>query len=346
MTRDAAPAIWVRRGGLAVLGLGAVALLFFAAATVGQFPVSLSDVARILWEGVTGLPQDVSDRARAVVMDIRVPRLASALLVGLALSAAGATYQAVFRNPLVAPDILGVTSGAGLGAVLAIFLSLPVAAIQGVAFVFGLGAVTLVYAVSRAVKGAHDPILVLVLAGVVIGAVMGAGIAVLTYLADPYDQLPAITFWLMGSLAGVTFSDLGNAWPAVALGLGPLLFLRWRVNLMSLGDDEARALGVDTERLRLILVVCATLATSSVVAIAGTIGWVGLIIPHMARFVVGPEFSRLLPATILMGAVYLLGVDTIARAATTVEIPLGVLNAFVGAPLFLWVLARARLSWR
>ncbi|HAD87438.1 MAG TPA: iron ABC transporter permease [Rhodospirillaceae bacterium] len=346
MTGGETAAVWTRRALGYGLGLGAVAMLFFAAATVGRYPVSMIDVARILWEGMTGLPRDLGDSARAVVLDIRVPRLTAALLVGVALSAAGATYQSVFRNPLVAPDILGVTSGAGLGAVLAIFLSLPVAAIQAMAFVFGLGAVTLVYSVARAVRGAHDPILVLVLAGVVIGAVMGAGIAVLTYLADPYDQLPAITFWLMGSLAGVTFADLATAWPAVALGLVPLLFLRWRVNLMSLGDDEARALGVDTERLRLVLVVCATLATSAVVAIAGTIGWVGLIIPHMARFLVGPEFSRLLPATILLGAIYLLGVDTLARAATTVEIPLGVLNAFVGAPLFLWVLARARLSWR
>ncbi len=338
--------VWTRRAFFAVIAMGGLVALFFAAATVGQYPVTVGDVARALWEGLTGVPQELPDQVRAVVMDIRVPRLVSALLVGLALSAAGATYQAVFRNPLVAPDILGVTAGAGLGAVLAIFLSLPIAGIQAMAFVFGLGAVTLVYSVSRAVKGAHDPILVLVLAGVVISAVMGAGIAVLTFLADPYDQLPAITFWLMGSLAGVTYSDLATAWPAVALGLIPLFFLRWRVNLMSLGDDEARALGVNTERLRLLLVICATLATSAVVAISGTIGWIGLIIPHMARFIVGPEFSRLLPATIFLGAAYLLGVDTIARAATTVEIPLGVLNAFVGAPLFLWVLARARLSWR
>ena len=337
---------WMSRSGWFALGLVLLAVLFFAAATIGQYPLSIGEVTRALWQGLTGQRAEIPQTVAAVVIDIRTPRLVAAMLVGLALASAGATYQAVFRNPLVAPDILGVSAGAGLGAVLAIVLSLPVAAIQLMAFVFGLAAVTIVYSIARAVRGVHEPILVLVLAGVVIGAVMGAGIALLTYLADPYDQLPAITFWLMGSLAGITFADLATAWPAVAIGLIPLFFLRWRVNLMSLGDDEARALGVDTDKLRMLLVACATLSTSAVVAISGTIGWVGLIIPHMARFIVGPEFSRLFPATILLGASYVLVVDTVARAATTVEVPLGILNAFVGAPLFLWVLARARSSWR
>ncbi|MCP5367990.1 MAG: iron ABC transporter permease [Hyphomicrobiales bacterium] len=339
--RPGAPATasWV------LLGLAGLAALFCLAATVGQYPLSLGDVVGALWRGVNGTAAD-GDTAATVMLGIRLPRLAAALLVGLALAASGATYQTVFRNPLVAPDILGVSAGAGLGAVVAIFLSLPVVAIQGMAFVFGLAAVAVVYAMARLVRGAHDPVLVLVLAGVVIGAVMGAGISVLTYLADPYDQLPAITFWLMGSLAGVTVTDLQAAWPPVVLGLVPLFLLRWRVNLMALGEDEARALGVDTGRLRVLLVVCATLMTSAVVAISGTVGWVGLIIPHMARFLVGPEFSRLLPATLLIGAAYVLAVDTLARGLAGIEIPIGILNAFIGAPLFLWILARARRSWR
>ncbi|MGJ3258720.1 MAG: FecCD family ABC transporter permease [Rhodospirillales bacterium] len=326
-------------------GLCGLAVLFCITATIGQYPLSVGDVVTALWQGLSGTAA-AGDTAATVVLDIRLPRLAAALLVGLALAASGATYQTVFRNPLVAPDILGVSAGAGLGAVCAIFLSLPVPMIQLFAFVFGLTAVAIVYAMARLVRGAHDPILVLVLAGVVIGAVMGAGISVLTYLADPYDQLPAITFWLMGSLAGITFDDLMGAWPAVLIGIIPLFLLRWRVNLMSLGEDEARALGVDTGKLRVLLVVSATLMTSSVVAISGTVGWVGLIIPHMARFLVGPEFTRLLPATFLIGAAYVLIVDTLARSLAGIEIPIGILNAFIGAPLFLWILARARKSWQ
>lgn len=336
----AGPPLWIAAGALGLFAL------FCVAATIGQYPVSLGQVLASLQALVIGDRSGLDATAAAVVLDIRLPRLIAAMLVGSALAGAGATYQNVFRNPLVAPDILGVSTGAGLGAVLAIFLSLPVAAIQGMAFVFGLAAVSVVYLVARMVRGAHEPILVMVLAGVVIGAVMGAGISILTYLADPYDQLPAITFWLMGSLAGITGADLSTAWLPVVLGLLPLIALRWRVNLMSLGEDEAKALGVDTGKMRALLVCCATLMTSAVVAISGTVGWIGLIVPHMARFVVGPEFSRLLPASLLMGAGYVLIVDTACRAATTVEIPLGILNAFIGAPLFLWLLARARKAWQ
>lgn len=332
-------------GAWSLAGALTLAAIACVCATIGQYPLSVGDVIHALWAGITGNPENAGTAA-TVVLDIRLPRLAAALLVGLALAASGATYQTVFRNPLVAPDILGVSAGAGLGAVCAIFLSLPVPLIQAFAFVFGLCAVGIVYAMAKLVRGAHDPILVLVLSGVVIGAVMGAGISVLTYLADPYDQLPAITFWLMGSLSGITFDDLKGAWPAVVIGLVPLFALRWRVNLMSLGEDEARALGVDTGKLRLALVVAATLMTSSVVAISGTVGWVGLIIPHVARFLVGPEFTRLLPATILIGAGYVLVVDTLARSLAGIEIPIGILNAFIGAPLFLYILARARRSWQ
>ena len=333
-------------GAWMLLGLCGLAVLFCLTATVGQYPVSVGEVVGVLWQSIGGAPADAPSTAATVVLDIRLPRLTAALLVGLALASSGATYQTVFRNPLVAPDILGVSAGAGLGAVCAIFLSMPVPMIQAMAFAFGLAAVAIAYSMAQLVRGAHEPILVLVLAGVVIGAVMGAGISVLTYLADPYDQLPAITFWLMGSLSGITFTDLQAAWPPVLLGAVPLALLRWRVNLMSLGEDEARSLGVHTGRLRVLLVICATLMTSSVVAISGTVGWVGLIIPHMARFVVGPEFSRLLPATILIGAAYVLVVDTLARSLAGIEIPIGILNAFIGAPLFLWILARARRSWR
>ena len=321
----------------------AVAVLALGAILIGPYPITLEQLAR----AVTGLFFDKStttDQVDTVLLSIRLPRVATALLVGAALSAAGAVYQGLFRNPLVSPDILGVSTGAGLGAVTAIFFSLPVIAIQGFAFVGGAITVTLVYLVANAVRN-HEPTLVLVLSGVVIGALAGACISLLKILADPYDQLPAITFWLLGSLAGIRTSDLASALPAVLIGLIPLVLLRWRMNLMALGDEEAATLGIDPRRLRLLFVAAATLMTASVVAISGVIGWVGLVMPHIARLVVGPNFNRLLPAAMLMGAGYLLVVDTIARTLAETEIPLGVLTAFLGAPVFVWLLATGRRSW-
>jgi iron complex transport system permease protein len=229
--------------------------------------------------------------------------------------------------------------------VFGIFLSLPVIGIQLLAFVFGIATVSLVYLVASAVRG-REPVLVLVLAGVVLGTLAGSMISLLKVLADPYDQLPAITFWLLGSLAATTPSDVLGAVPLVLLGLLPLHLLRWRMNLMSLGDEEAEALGVNARRLRLVFIVAATLMTGAVVAISGIIGWVGLIMPHIARMLVGPNFDRLLPSAMLLGAGYLLFVDTLARSIAVTEVPLGILTAFLGAPFFLWLLARGREGWR
>lgn len=326
--------------GLLVL---AVAALAFGAVLVGPYPVDSADLVSAANRIISGDTAPLS-QAETVLFSIRIPRVATALLVGAALSAAGAVYQGLFRNPLVSPDILGVSTGAGLGAVLGIFLSLPVVAIQGFAFIGGAVTVTLVYLVASAVRN-HEPTLVLVLSGVVLGALASACISLLKILADPYDQLPAITFWLLGSLAGIQAGDLAGALPVVIIGLVPLVLLRWRMNLMALGDEEAATLGVDPRRLRLLFVAAATLMTASVVAISGVIGWVGLVMPHIARLVVGPNFHRLLPAAMLMGAGYLLIVDTIARTLAETETPLGVLTAFVGAPVFIWLLATGRRSW-
>ncbi|MGQ9364812.1 FecCD family ABC transporter permease [Azospirillum sp. ST 5-10] len=331
--------------GLA-LATAALAVLALAAFTVGQFPVAPADALAVLAAHLTGAAHGLPPVVDTVVVQVRLPRVLSAMLVGAALAAAGATYQTMFRNPLVSPDILGVSSGAGLGAALGIVLALPAAAIQGVAFACGLAAVLAVSLIARLVRGSHDETLVLVLAGVVVGSLLGAGIALLTYLADPYDQLPAIAFWMLGSLASVKLPDLPSSLPAIVAGLVPLALLRWRVNLLALDEEEAQALGVHTGRLRLVLIVAATLMTAAAVSITGIVGWVGLIVPHIARLLVGPEFSRLLPAAVLIGAAYMLGVDTLARTAAPVELPLGVLNAFVGAPAFLWLLARSRRSWR
>ncbi|MHB2205162.1 FecCD family ABC transporter permease [Methylobacterium sp. CM6257] len=321
--------------GLALLGLSLFAL------AVGKYPVSLADLAGVLGHRLLGLPARAPAAAETVVMQVRLPRVVAALVVGAALSAAGATYQGLFRNPLVSPDILGVSAGAGLGAVLGIYLGLPVAPIQALAFLGGLGAVAAVYGVGLAVRR-HDPVLTLVLAGVAVGAVLGAGISLLKVLADPYNQLPAITFWLLGSLSSVTLGDVGAVLPMMLLGLAPLVLLRWRMNLMSLGDEEARALGVETQALRPVLIAGATLITAAAVSMSGVIGWIGLIVPHIARLLVGPDYRRLLPASLALGAGYLLAVDLIARTAGTVEVPLGILTALVGAPFFLWLLAAGR----
>ena len=316
------------------LALAAGAVL---ALTIGPFRLTFAEVLAALTIG-TGSTADM------VVWNIRLPRVLAAMLVGAALAAAGASYQVLFRNPLVSPDILGVSSGAALGAVCGIFMSLPVIAIQGFAFLGGMAAVVLVIFVAQAVRGV-DQTLVLVLTGVVMGALAGAATSLLKVMADPYDQLPAITFWLLGSLASTTQIDLGPVLPAVLVGLVPLILLRWRINLLSLGDDEARALGVDAPRLRLLVIAAATLITASVVAIAGVVGWVGLVIPHIARMLVGPSFATLLPVAAILGAGYLLLVDTLCRTLATIEIPLGILTAVLGAPFFLYLLARGRRGW-
>ena len=333
----------------------AAALLLLAlwSLTVGAYPVTLQEALDALLGRLRAAAGGMAGRQGAgpgatiidtVLFGIRIPRTAAAIAVGGCLAAAGACYQAIFRNPLVSPDILGVSAGAGLGAVVGIFLSLPVAGIQLLAFVGGMAAVGLVVVIVASMRG-RESVLTLILGGVVIGALAGACTSLLKVLADPYDQLPAITFWLLGSLAAVNSDDVLSVLPFAVLGLIPLVALRWRIGVLSLDDDEAQALGVPVRRTRLLVIACATLITSSVVAIAGVIGWVGLVIPHIARMLVGPGFTRLLPASALLGAAYLLLVDTMARTLSSNEVPLGILTAVVGAPFFLWLLARGRRGW-
>lgn len=328
---------------LAAVSCGTLVLLAIVCLMVGKYPLTASDMAAALSTPFGG-PGPVDPTAVTVVFNVRLPRVLAAVLVGSALAASGATYQGLFRNPLVSPDILGVSAGASLGAVIGIFLALPVPAIQLVSFVGGLIAVLAVYAVGGLIRG-RDPILTLVLAGVAVGALVGAGISLIKILADPYDQLPAITYWLLGSLASVTLADLAFVLPSVVSGSALLFLLRWRVNLLSLGEDEARALGVETTRLRPILVIAATLMTSAVVSITGVIGWIGLVVPHVVRMLVGPDFRVLLPVSMLVGAAFLLVIDLLARSVALTEIPLGILTAVVGAPFFLGLLARGRTGW-
>src|SRR6516225_3012766 len=327
-----------------IIALGLLALGLLVAFTVGRYPVTLADLIEVLVSRLAGRPTEVPPAVENVVLLVRGPRVVAAALVGAALAVAGTAFQGLFRNPLVSPDILGASSGAALGAVLGIFFSLGVVGIEGLSFLGGLLAVAAVYVIGSMLS-ARDPILVLVLTGVVIGALLGAGVGLVKYLAEPYNQLPAMTFWLLGSLASTTLSDLLPLAAAVAIGGATILALRWRMNVMSLPEEEARALGVATGRLRLAIVAAATLTTSASVAAAGIIGWVGLVVPHLARALVGPDFPRLLPTAALLGGGYLLFIDTLARVAAPVEIPLGILTAAIGTPFFIWLLTRMQRTW-
>lgn len=336
MERRAAPGLLI---ATAVLAAG-----FVLAFTLGRYPIDMGDVARLLFAKATGTPSGLPEAVESVILQVRGPRVLAAVLVGAALAVAGTAFQGLFRNPLVSPDILGASSGAALGAVLGIFFSLGVFGIQGLAFAGGLAAVAAVYAVGSAIS-ARDPVLILVLTGVVIGALLGAGVGLVKYLADPYNQLPAITFWLLGSLAASGPSDLIPLFGPIALGTLVLLLLRWRMNAMSLPDEEARALGLPTRTLRMAIVTAATLVTAASVATAGIVGWVGLVVPHLARALVGPDFPRLLPTAAILGGGYLLLIDTLARTMAQVEIPLGILTAVLGTPFFIWLLASANRNW-
>ena len=312
--------------------------------TVGRFPVAPGDLFNLIAAKLTGRTADVPEAVSNVIWQIRGPRVLAAALIGAALAVAGTAFQGLFRNPLVSPDLLGASSGAALGAVLGIYFSLGVFAIQAFAFIGGLVAVAAVYLIGSAIR-ARDPVLVLVLTGVVIGALLGSMIGLVKYIADPYNQLPAMTFWLLGSLAASNAADLVPLFGPVALGTLILAALRWRMNVMSLPDEEARALGVPTGALRIAIIAAATLVTSASVATAGIVGWVGLVVPHIARTLVGPDFARLIPAAALLGGGFLLLIDTLARSATVVEIPLGILTALVGTPFFIWLLASVSKAW-
>jgi iron complex transport system permease protein len=325
--------------------VAALILVFLLSFMVGRYPVAPHTALAILASKILPIHPFWPQEAETVVMRVRLPRILAAMIVGAALSASGTVYQSVFKNPLVSPDVLGVAAGAGFGAAIALLLGAGATGIQMAAFGCGLAAVAIACAVGLWRGGRNGGYLVLVLAGVIVDRVFEAGISFAKYAADPNNVLPAITFWLMGSVAAVSPADLAAAALPIAVGLAVLLSLRWRLNVMSFGDEEARALGLDVTRFRLVVIVAATLTTSAAVAISGVLSLVGLIVPHLARMLVGPNHTVLLPVSILMGAGFLLAVDDLARALVAGEIPLGILTALIGAPFFIAVLVRMRAGW-
>lgn len=277
-------------------------------------------------------------RQELVLFSIRLPRILMACLVGCGLSAAGAAYQGVFQNPMAAPDILGASSGAAFGAALAILSGLGSWMVTVFAFVFSLASVGLVILISRHTKGKR--VLGIILAGIMVSSLFSSGTSFIKLVADPSNQLPAITYWLMGSLNGAKNRDLIFALIVMAIGLIPMLILRWRINVLTLGDDEARTIGVNAGRLRLIIIICSTLVTAAAVSVSGMIGWVGLVIPHLTRMIVGNNYKHLMPATMILGALFLLIVDNVSRNLLATEIPIGILTAFIGAPFFIYLITR------
>jgi len=318
-------------------------LLFFISFIIGRYPVSPPEVLSVLLSNFLPLGHYIDPTVSAIVWEIRFPRIIAAMIVGAALSISGASFQGTFQNPLVSPHILGVTSGAGFGAALAILLSGSPLIVQLSAFIFGLIAVGLTYTISRSFHGSRT--LVMVLSGIAIAALFSALISITQYLADPHTTLPSIVFWLMGSLSAVSIDDLYLIAIPMIIGFSVLLLIRWRLNILALGDEEAQALGIDVKKLRIMIIVCCTLLTASAVSISGTIGWIGLVIPHVTRMIVGPDHKKLLPATICTGAFFLLLVDNVSRSLILIEIPLGILTAIIGAPFFLYLLRRGNRGW-
>ncbi len=323
-------------------GLGLVSL------ALGRYGIPLSDLGRVLaWKiGILPAASVVGlETVETVLFAVRLPRVLSALLVGAALSVSGATYQGLFKNPMVSPDILGASAGAGFGAALAILFGFNGIAVQFAAFVCGIAAVAVTYWVSGRIGGSEHGVLTLVLTGMVMGALFSAFIALTKYVADPDNKLPAITFWLMGGLSSVTWKEFYHILIPMALGILPVMLLRWRLNVLSFGEEEAQALGINTRQMRFVLIAGSTLLTAAAVSIGGLIGWVGLVIPHLARMVVGPDFRRLLLAALLMGGAFMMVVDDLSRTLFAIEIPLGILTALIGAPFFIHLLARGKRGW-
>lgn len=326
---------------LAIMPVAAFIISF----TVGRYGISITEILNIFLSKILGLEAFWSGAVETVIFKVRIPRILAAMFVGAALSISGASYQGLFKNPMVSPDILGASAGAGFGAAVGILMNFGFVGIQILSFMFGLGAVALTYLVSNMIGRGNNAILVLVLTGMVVSTLFSSFISMTKYLADPYSKLPAITFWLMGGLSSVSMNDVKIIFIPILLGTVPLVLLRWKLNVLSFGEEEAKALGVDTSRIRLIIIVCSTLLTAASVSICGMIGWIGLIIPHLARMLVGPNYKDLLPASILVGSTFLLLVDDVARSAFPLEIPLGILTSIIGAPFFIYLLLKGKRGW-
>lgn len=326
----------VRRGRKTIaLSVIALAAMVVAALSLGRYAISLESVFAALashFFGTAGVPEQI----QTVVADVRLPRVIAAVLVGAALSTAGAAFQGLFRNPLVSPDLLGVSSGACVGAAIAILLGLSSQMVGLLALAFGIVAVCLTMLVPRLFR--NDSNLMLILSGVLVGGLMSSVIGFLKYIADPEQELASIVYWTMGSLSSVRWDTIVNLAPLIVVPAAILVAFSWRINLLTMGEKDAKALGVNVRALRIAIIVCSTLLTSTATCISGTIGWIGLIIPHFVRLIVGADNRFLVPLSITSGALFLLAIDTLARTLTASEIPLSIFTGVIAVPLFIVLL--------
>ena len=325
---------------LQVFLLAVLMVCIVLAACVGKYPVSPAESLQIMLRALTGKTGGPDDMTWNVVLGLRVPRILASVVVGGALSMSGAAYQGIFKNPLVSPDFLGVSSGACIGAAVAILMSLSASYISVFAFVFGIAAVLITVAIP-AMMGNRSNVM-LVLSGIIVGTAMSSILGFIKYIADPNTQLASITYWTMGSFSYITLADLFAVLPIIAIPCVILLMMAWWIDVLSMGEDEARSLGARVGLIRGITIICATLLTASSVCIAGTISWVGLIVPHFGRMMVGPSNRKLLPMCGLLGGLFMLAVDTLTRTIGTTEMPVSILTGVLGAPIFCWLLFRQR----
>ena len=313
-----------------------IAILSFG---IGFYPLSPSQVITAFLSKF-GYKGDILPQAVTIFWNIRLPRILSAIFIGASLAVAGSTYQGMFRNPLVSPDILGVSSGASLGAAIAILFGASDMIIQLSAFAGGVAAVFASYLISR--KSAHSHTLSLVLTGSMIMSLCNAGVTLIKYMADPNDVLQQITFWLMGSLTKTDMDAFRWSFVPMLIGLGLILIFRWQINLLTLDEEEARSLGINIKRYRILFITASTMLSAAAVCLGGMIGWVGLMIPHLARALVGVDYNRLIPASAILGAGYLVIMDDIARSLLSMELPLGVVTSVLGAPFFIYLIIKRK----
>lgn len=328
--------------GAVIAILGVLLILAVGGSLIaGRYSMSLTDIRQVITNRAYGIQDDTLKIIDHVLINIRLPRILLAGIVGAGLSISGAALQGTFQNPLVSPDLLGVCAGAGFGAALGILLFSDYSMLTSLLpFVFGMSSVLLVFFLASA-KG-HAETLSLVLAGIIVSSIFNALTSLVKYVADTGDKLPAITFWLMGSFSNTTYTDIRIVIIPVTIGIAGLLALRWKINILSLGDEDAYTMGVNPGRTRWLIIIFSTLVTAACVAVSGIIGWVGLVIPHICRRLVGVNHGRLLPASCLLGAVFMILVDSIARNLTTAEIPIGILTALIGAPFFALIYRRTK----
>lgn len=315
-------------------------LLPFAAAVIcigiGRYNISPAESLGILLSPLTG--REVDPQGWSVIYHVRLPRILLALAVGMGLSVSGASFQSLFSNPLATPDTLGVATGASFGAVLALLFTRNILVVQLAALLMGLAALAGTCLISR--LNGKSSILMVVLGGMVVSSLFQALVSLAKYVADPEEDLPAITYWLMGSMSRATYQGLAVGIPLIMLGVAVLFLLRWRLNILSLQEDETKALGIDVKKLRLIVMAAATLVTAACVSLCGQVGWVGLLIPHAARMLYGSDNRKIIPVSIGLGSAFMVAIDTASRAATAAEIPVSILTAIIGAPFFIILLRK------